>query len=246
MTDILKLTLSLTIVAVVAGVAIAFTHAKTADKIELRQQEVRAEALRAVFPEGVEIETQEGGSPLPDSFWVAKRDGETVGYAFQAAARGYSSTIEIMVGVSTDGEIMGLTVLSQNETPGLGTRVAEVVSDKYLWNGLGAPKGDEKPWFTEQFTGLDVTEDIEVSKTKEWHKASGEERGELRKKNTVTAITGATISTEAVISAVERDVSRYARALKDRTPEGEFGKPRSEVAGEAPEGAAAPEGTGTL
>jgi RnfABCDGE-type electron transport complex G subunit len=215
--------------------AIAFTHSKTADKIELRQREARAEALEAVFPEGVEIEAEEGESPLPAKYWIATKDGEMVGYAFQASARGYSSTIEVMVGVAPDGEILGLTVLSQNETPGLGTRVAEVVSDKYLWNGLGAPKGDEKPWFTEQFEGLNVTEDIEISKTREWHKAGAQEREQLKEENAITAITGATISTEAVTSAIERDVSRYARALGDSSREEEAGVPAGALAEEAGE-----------
>ncbi|MBD3316965.1 MAG: FMN-binding protein [Chitinivibrionales bacterium] len=235
MTDIIKLALALTVVALIAGMAIAFTHSKTADKIELRQQEARTEALRAVFPEGVEIEAREGSSPLPESYWVAEQNGETVGYAFQASSRGYSSMIEVMVGISPEGTILGLTILSQNETPGLGTRVAEIVSDKYLWNGLGAPKEGEKPWFTEQFAGLDATRDIEISKTREWHKASAKERRALKENNAITAITGATVSTKAIAAAVEKDVSRYARALREQSPDEDTGMLERKMVNEAPE-----------
>ncbi|PJC48823.1 MAG: hypothetical protein CO035_01435, partial [Candidatus Omnitrophica bacterium CG_4_9_14_0_2_um_filter_42_8] len=57
---------------------------------------------------------------------------------------GYSSVIETMVGMKKDGTITGLRVISQNETPGLGIRIAE-------------------PSFIKQFINRNVSE-LELSK----------------------------------------------------------------------------------
>jgi electron transport complex protein RnfG len=48
-----------------------------------------------------------------------------VGVVFKAGGKGYSSTIETLAGMLKDGRITAIKVLSQNETPGLGSRVSE-------------------------------------------------------------------------------------------------------------------------
>jgi len=50
---------------------------------------------------------------------------KTLNYAFEAKEIGYSDTIKTMVGIDTTGIIIGLMVLEQKETPGLGTKVAD-------------------------------------------------------------------------------------------------------------------------
>ncbi|RPH99985.1 MAG: FMN-binding protein, partial [Calditrichaeota bacterium] len=96
-----------------------------------------------------------------------------VGYAFVSAGRGYSSTIETMVGVDTSGAIIGIRVLRQVETPGLGTRVEEI---KY---------GESDSWFQRQFLRKNA-EVINVDK----------DGGDIQ------SITGATISSRAVTRSI--------------------------------------------
>lgn len=216
MTDIIKLSVVLTIVSLAAGLAIAFTNSYTAAEIEKRKDEARTEALKTVFPEGVEITERKGDPPLPEIFWSAAKEGKTAGYAFQDSLRGYAKEIKIMVGVDTAGTVIGMKVLSQSETPGLGTRVMESVSKKYLWNGLLGKKESIEPWFTKQFVGLTLKNRIAIDKSSpEWHLVSEQEKIRLTEENKITAITGATISTRTVAKAVMKSIPIYVELLKD-------------------------------
>ena len=78
-----------------------------------------------------------------------------------------------MVGVDTTGAIVGVQVLSQQETPGLGARIEEV---KY---------GEKDPWFQRQFVGKSAAS-VAVDK----------DGGEIQ------SVTGATISSRALSKSV--------------------------------------------
>ncbi len=213
MGNILKLAGVLTIVTALAGLAVALVYTNTKEQIELRKEEKLRESLLSVFPDNVEIHEKKGIDTLEVPYWVAKNGDSIVGYAFRDSAPGYSSYIKMLVGISPHGKIMGVSVISQNETPGLGTRVEEVLSDKYLWNGLFTKSEKKEPWFTRQFEGLSVTSPIKIDKSGEWHTLSSQQRQKLKNEHKVTAITGATISTRAVITALRQSIPDYYRQL---------------------------------
>lgn len=215
MKDIVRLTLSLMLIGLVSGLAVGVTHLKTRTTIEEQQMKARQEALALVLPEGTTVEDRTGGGELPPTYWTALADGHPVAYAFEAASRGYGDDIEMMVGVDTAGTILGISILSQSETPGLGTRVAEVVSKRYVWNGFGGEAEISEPWFTEQFEGVDLDEKVELTKSGEWHALTEAERAALLEKNRVTAITGATISSSAVLRGLNTVVFPYLQALRE-------------------------------
>jgi electron transport complex protein RnfG len=79
-----------------------------------------------------------------DEYYEVYSGGGVAGYAFIAKGKGYGGEIEILVGVDTEFEIEKVIILSNTETPGLGTRIAE-------------------DFFTDQFTGLGIN-DIRLSK----------------------------------------------------------------------------------
>lgn len=214
MLDTLKLTFSLLIVSAVAGLAIAITYKQTAEKIEYQKILAEQQALTVVFPEGTGIKKQDATSSLPDPYWVGEKEGAIIGYAFKGSSKGYSSDIEFIVAVNPEGTILGLTVLSQEETPGLGTRVQEVVSKKYLWNGLFGKEEKDTPWFTKQFKGIKVTKDIAIDKSSEWHITDDKGKNALLSNNKITAITGATISTQAMCKGIKQYAYKYLSALK--------------------------------
>lgn len=206
MSDIIKLTATLVIISIAAGLAIAFTNGKTADKIAVQKLQAEQKALKSVFPEGSEISVIENDTIIEEKYWTSSKGGKLTGYAFKGSSRGFSSDIEFIAGVDPNGKILGLVILAQAETPGLGTRIEEIVSKKYIWNVLSKNNSNEKatPWFTEQFRGVTVREDIEIDKSGEWHSKSEEDRNSLIKRNAVSALTGATISTKAVIAGVKK------------------------------------------
>ncbi len=214
MGDIFKLAIVLLIIASVAGFAIALTYERTKGKIEEQKLLNEQKSLSAIFPEGTTISEQKGTSSLPD-YWVGKNGEDIIGYAFKGLGKGYSSDIQFIVGINPEGIILGLIVLEQTETPGLGTRVQEVVSTKYIWNAFGGDKEEEiPPWFTTQFKNIDVTKNINIDKSGEWHKLSAEQRDKLLKDNKITALTGATISTNAVKSGVKKYAYEYLTEIK--------------------------------
>lgn len=193
MNNILRFATVLFLVNLVAASILTGVYYLTKPKIETQERLVKEKALREVMPksigdrlEGVERDGKIG-------YWRVFKgsDSKVHGYVFIAKKYGYSSIIESMVGIKKDGAITGVRILSQNETPGLGAKIVEVVSDKTVAKALKqlfAKEKEEKrkiaPYFTEQFNSLNVKR-IELSKYG------------------IEAITGATISSKAVVDSIK-------------------------------------------
>jgi electron transport complex protein RnfG len=175
------------------------THEITEEYRRQEQASARVEALGcgagAYFEETVTDSTLDGRPFTYYTAYESENRLNVLGYAFSAYGKGYSSTIETVVGVTPDGTICGIKIVSQQETPGLGAKVQEVASQNTLWAVLSGGAVDEtgtRPWFQVQYNGLGV-DDLRVVKSR------GEEG--------VLAITGATISSEAVTGSVRRGLS---------------------------------------
>ncbi|MDG5817008.1 FMN-binding protein [Chitinispirillales bacterium ANBcel5] len=216
MTDVIKLALALMAISLVAGLAIGITNHSTREQIAYQNELIQKQSLQAVFPEGITIKEKSGEGILPSKYWVGVcDDGEVLNYAFEVSRMGYSGDIKYMVGVDPEGTITGMTILEQQETPGLGSRVEEVASSEYIWTFLFSSSEENEPWFTEQFKGLSALLPITINNSSgEWHNLDQDKRNELKENNSVTAITGSTISTNAVVSGVEEKVKSYVKALK--------------------------------
>lgn len=195
MKTILKFAFILFLVNLIAAAILAVTYNLTKSGIEKEERLVREAALKQVMPEkvGDRIEAVKKGGMV--KYWkVFKGDNSDIqGYIYIAKKYGYSSVIETMVGIKKDGTITGLKVLSQNETPGLGAKIIEIVSTRTLFNSLKGiftnKKGPQEilsPYFTEQFTNRNIKE-LELSRTG------------------IHAITGATISSRAVLDSIKKD-----------------------------------------
>ncbi|HHO75909.1 MAG TPA: RnfABCDGE type electron transport complex subunit G [Deltaproteobacteria bacterium] len=60
------------------------------------------------------------------TYYLAKKDGDINGVAFKTSTeKGYSGLIEVIVGVDVSGQIHAIGILSQKETPGLGSKIDE-------------------------------------------------------------------------------------------------------------------------
>jgi len=225
----IQLTATLTIIATIAAFAITTINSKTMPVIEEINQEKVKVALNNLFPsESVAPDSMiitQKSMPLQGDdtleFWAAStkfvasdttsenseiRPDSTMGYAFKGSAVGYSSTIQYLLGVSLEGEIIGIQILSQGETPGLGSRCLEQVTDATLWNGLFKKREVVEPWFQQQFKELTV-EGMWIATDGEWKTLSTEEKEELRNTNGITAITGATVTTMAIRNSLEAAAS---------------------------------------
>ncbi len=185
MRDIVRFGTILMIVAALSAGSLAFVKNATEERIKKVSLGEEAEALLDVLPEAKVFESVRKGHIFYYIGYESKDREKIVGVAFIAEGKGYSSTIETMVGITPDGEITGLKILSQQETPGLGARIEEVRSSKTIRNAFSKSaeggRVDEKPWFQKQFVGKKL-EDLRIDK--------------------MDTVTGATISSRAVIDSV--------------------------------------------
>ena len=196
MKTIIKFALILFLVNFFAASILAGAYLATKSRIEAQQRLIEKEALKEVMPESVGERLEPVKKDNSMQYWKVFKgnDNRPIGYVFIAKKYGYSSVIEIMVGMKKDGTITGVRILSQNETPGLGAKIIEVISNKTLFSALkgiflkeNAPRKEKMlPYFTEQFKNKNV-KDIELSKVG------------------IQAITGATISSKAVVDAIKEE-----------------------------------------
>jgi electron transport complex protein RnfG len=121
------------------------------------------------------------------------QDNSLAGVAFIARGKGYSSVIETMVGMKLDGTIVAIKVLSHNETPGLGARISEIRDNISIFDLFKGKRPDVslKPWFQEQF----------------FNKKYSELEG-------ISAITGATISSRAIINSIKTKALEIQKLIK--------------------------------
>ena len=76
-------------------------------------------AIAAVLPGGgKEV------SFTDDSGLVTKVFASDAGYAIEVTPSGFNAAIDMMVGVSKDGKVLGISIISCTDTPGLGATVA--------------------------------------------------------------------------------------------------------------------------
>ncbi|MBU0570729.1 MAG: FMN-binding protein [Candidatus Omnitrophica bacterium] len=116
-------------------------------------------------------------------FSVKGKSGKMLGYAIIAEGNGYQGTIKMVAGVDETFKVMsGMEVLESQETPGLGAEIA------------GKP-------FAGQFSGLAITHEIEYVKNQK-----------PAQPYQIEAITGATISSRAVVNILNESIDKARRA----------------------------------
>jgi electron transport complex protein RnfG len=178
------------VICVVATGLLAVVNLLTAPRIAQQAEEELQSSLKDVLPQASRFET------VNQEYYLAwDANGQKAGVAFIAVKKGYSSEIQTLVGMQLDGTITAIKILSQNETPGLGTRVTEVKNDLTFIDLFRGKKknGQVLPWFCEQFRGRNSSD-----------------------LSSVQAITGATISSRAVIDSVKEK----AAAIKEELDHG--------------------------
>jgi electron transport complex protein RnfG len=113
--------------------------------------------------------------------------GETLGFAFIATGTGFADKIELVIAVDVNcGKFLGFQVLSANETPGFGDRM----------------KNDS---FHSQFRGAPA-EELSLIKIGDASKIDSE----------IVAISGATVTSTAVINIFNRSVVSVKEQLKQK------------------------------
>lgn len=106
---------------------------------------------------------------------VAKKEGKITAYAFETIApNGYAGAIHILVGVTPQGEVLGIRVTEHHETPGLGDKIETKHSNWILaFAHQWLTEETKHKWAVkkdggeiDQFTGATITPRILINQVK--------------------------------------------------------------------------------
>jgi Na+-translocating ferredoxin:NAD+ oxidoreductase subunit G len=168
----LRLVLVLTVTAVTAAASLAGVYSWAKPKIEYHREQALKLAIFNVQPDAEKYVQSERSGMTV--YVCFDSDSNAVGYAVPAEGTGYQGTIRLMFGITPElNAITGLEVLEHAETPGLGALI-------------------EAPAFVDKFQGLILDRPVTLVKNQPPDKDAGR----------VDAITGATISSRAVVNTV--------------------------------------------
>ena len=172
--EILTPTIVLFVICVVVSALLGLTNFMTEDKIAEVQAENAAKTRMLVMPNADKFVEKE-------NCYVAIKNNSVIGYVFTTESGGYGGDVVVMTGISVEGEIMGISILSHNETPGLGANMTK-----------------------QSFTDLFKQPATQFKVIKNSDAAVGQ----------IEAMTGATISSNAVTKAVNEAVAMYDNIMK--------------------------------
>jgi Na+-translocating ferredoxin:NAD+ oxidoreductase subunit G len=122
--------ISLVMISLVASLALGGIYNLTKEPIALANKAKEEKAIKEVLPDfdslvSVKVMPENGKDSIPIN--RAYKNGKLVGTAVGTYSNaGYGSTqIKLMVGFLPDNVIRNISVVQQNETPGLGTKMKE-------------------------------------------------------------------------------------------------------------------------
>ena len=123
MNGLVKPTVVLGVICLITTAALAFTQGVTGPIIEENSRKAADAARIQVLPEADSFTQVE--AELPDGAVDAYAANNGAGYVITTQANGYGGPIQVMMGIDMDGKLTAVTVLSNSETQGLGSKVAE-------------------------------------------------------------------------------------------------------------------------
>lgn len=121
-------------ITLVASAAVGGIYLLTKEPIEAAQAKKVNDAIAQVMPEFDNVPSAEAFEKEADGetvkIYPATQAGETVGYAIETfSKKGFGGNISLMVGFLPDGTIKDISVISHNETPGLGDKIQKAKSN---------------------------------------------------------------------------------------------------------------------
>jgi electron transport complex protein RnfG len=178
------------------GLLIAMTNAALSDRIEQNKAAKLNDLTKALLPGAeifqpveadIQVEFPDGVKEKAKMFEVFSGDKQRLGWSFNAHGTGFAGPIELVLAVDRDFQkIMGLDVLTSSETPGFGDQIK---SDYYRKQYAGAP-----------------AEQLALAKTGDATAADTQ----------IVAITGATVSSEAVVDIVNTFLTQIKGQMQEK------------------------------
>ncbi len=196
-----KPVIALTLITLLAGVALSGVFTMTKDTIEEQKLAANAASYREVCPDaetfetsaaanavlaeldGVVYGTSFGRSYINEAVVGKDASGNIVGYVISVTnANGYEGEIKLSMGLTADGALRGIAFTELNETPGKGSKAAE-------------------PEFLNQFNDRN-SKQLVLNK------------GGAASADTIDAISGATVTSAAVLNAVNAGLDFFHSVMQ--------------------------------
>lgn len=171
MSKIIKDALALTAITLVAGLGLGAVHGITKEPIARQEALAKSEAYQEVFADASEFTPVEmtedlsgklradldgegyGAQSIEEVMEAKDGSGALLGYAFTVVtSEGYGGDIKFSMGVTADGTLNGISILSISETAGLGmnadtpefkAQFAGKQTDKIVYTKNGAKEANE-------------------------------------------------------------------------------------------------------
>lgn len=179
------------------GLLIAVAEASLDARIKQNEKDKLNNLMKSLIIDAKDFQpaieqVQIAGAPATDVYKATGEAGAGTGFAFVGAGGGFADKIKLVIAIDSKCEkFLGFKVLSSNETPGFGSLIA-------------VDKPDSDVDFVDQFKGAPVGE-VELIKT-------GKLEVIRKIDKQIVAISGATVSSEAVVKIF----NMYTKTIKDQ------------------------------
>lgn len=192
-----RLVATLSMAGLLSGVIIVSVYEATLPTISAYKAKVLREAVftvlpgadtlkRLVFQDNRFVATSQEEKGQEAVFGGYSADGKLVGYAIPGAGPGFQDTISLLYGYLPDQrKVVGMEILESRETPGLGDKIYKDAE------------------FVASFGSLPVDPEIVAVK-----------KGKKSSPNEIDAITGATISSKAVVRIINQANEQWLPRIK--------------------------------
>ena len=190
-----RMIIVLTAVGLISGGFLAGVAKLTKERIAFNIQKEIEEAIVNVVPGTVQNQKLYEEEDL-SIYGGQDESGQSIGYAVQSTGIGFQDKITLMFGINVSlTRIIGLAVIDQKETPGLGAKITD-------WNA-----------FLQFWENRNATGEIIL------HKPPAGSLEELSPME-INTITGATISSKKVLEIVNSSLERLRELQKEGRLEG--------------------------
>ena len=117
--------------------------------------------LKVIFPDMTDFTSQ-------NDIFVVTANGKTIGYAFTAKGNGYGGPIQILVALQDAKTVKAISVLSQTETSGLGSRITLLsFASQFAGKNINDIKLKSEGGQIDGFTGSTISSKAAVNAVRE-------------------------------------------------------------------------------
>lgn len=119
--SIFKVAINLIVTCLVSGVIIGLVYFVTAPIAAEKNEMMKQESMKALVSDADNFKEVSGQK----EWFTAEKGGKVIAYVVPGETKGYGGAIKMLVAVTPDGKVVDYTILSANETPGLGDNAAK-------------------------------------------------------------------------------------------------------------------------